>query len=165
MDINTFNSQFAERMNNLKEFVEGEKIKKIMGNEAINHFQESFVNEGFTDKEVEKWEDVKRRNPDSEWYGHLGPCRKFSEARTTAKILTGDTENLQSSFSFKPTPNGVLIQNSAPYAAVHQFGLSAKIYGKKAFQMIARPFMGKSMVLKEKIENKILDEIIKIIKS
>lgn len=134
-----------------------------MGNEAIHHFENSFVKEGFIDSEVEKWEDVKRRDPDSQWYGHSGQTGKKSAARTAARILTGETNLLQTSFSFKPTPHGVLIQNSAPYAAVHQFGLKAKVYGKKEFQMIARPFMGKSMILKENIENKIVAELKKIL--
>jgi len=167
MDLISFNKQFAERMKKLNEFVKGEEIKSIIGNEAINHFQNNFEEEGFTDKEgeVEKWANVERRKPESKWYGHSGQSRKFSGERTTARILTGDNENLQSSFFFEPTQRGVMIRNSAPYAAVHQYGLKAKIYGKKEFQMIARPFMGYSTALKEKIEDKIVDEIKNIITS
>ncbi len=165
MDILSFNKQFADRMKKVTDFVEGESVKTVMGTEAVKHFEGSFVNEGFTDKEVKKWDDVKRRDPESEWYGHSGQTGKFSAARTAANILTGETNLLQRSFSFKPTTAGVLIQNSAPYAAVHQYGLKAKIYGKKEFQMIARPFMGQSMVMKENIENKIVTEVQKILKS
>jgi phage gpG-like protein len=49
------------------------------------------------------------------------------------------------------------------YAAVHQFGLGAKVFGKKAFTMTARPFMGKSKQLEEKIYaeiNRDLDRIL-----
>ena len=145
------------QMKDLKNFVEGDDIKDIMGREAERHFKESFVNEGFTDKTVEKWDDVKRRDPNSPWYGR-GKINKFEGVRTTANILT-NTETLKDSIKYEITANGVLVKSSTPYAAVHQFGLQAKIYGKKAFQMIARPFIGKSMVLKEKIEDKITREI------
>ena len=150
------------QMKDLKNFVEGNDIKDIMGREAERHFKESFVNEGFTDKTVEKWDDVKRRDPNSPWYGRGKTGSRFEGARTTAKILT-NTGTLKDSIKYEITANGVLVKSSTPYAAVHQFGLQAKIYGKKAFQMIARPFMGKSMVLKEKIEDKIVREITTIL--
>lgn len=164
MDLKTFNSQFSDKMNELNKFVQSDDIKDIMGAEAIAVFQENFAEEGFIgDNGVKKWDDVKRRDPASDWYGHSGQTGKFSAARTTAKILTGETNELQNAFSYDKTATGAIIRNSAIYAAVHQFGLQAKIYGKKAFQMIARPFMGKSEKLKENIENKIVFEIKKIL--
>jgi phage gpG-like protein len=163
MDINTFEREFADRMNEIKDFVEGEDIKDILGTEAVAHFKDSFRNEGFEDKGVVKWKDVVRRDPLSSWYGHSGQTGRFSKERTAASVLTGETRELQESITYYKIPFGVRVTNDTPYARVHQFGLEAKIYGKKAFTMTPRPFMGKSEKLKEKIEEQVEQQIKKIL--
>ncbi len=45
----------------------------------------------------------------------------------------------------------VTVSTDKPYAAVHQFGLNSKIFGKKTFKQTPRPFIGKSEVLEKKI--------------
>jgi len=164
VDIADFSTQFTGQMKKLDEFVQGDDIKTIMGVEAVNHFKESFQNEGFTDESLEKWPDVKRRNPDSPWYGHSGQTGKYSAARTTAKILSGETKELQNSISYNYIASGVRITDAAPYASVHNFGEGANVYGRKPFIMKKRKFMGESKVLRENIENKIVKEIKKILK-
>jgi len=163
MNIDEFSAQFAQKMDKVNQFVQGDDIKDICGVEAVNHFKESFVNEGFTDETLQKWPEVKRRESGSTWYGHSGQTGKFSQSRTMAKILTGETKEVQTSISYVKTANGARITDSAPYAAVHQFGLSAKVYGRNSFTMPTRRFMGKSMVLKKNIEDKIVSEITKIL--
>lgn len=164
MDIQEFAKRFPEKMQKLTDFVKTD-AKTVMGTEAVEHFRESFRNEGFTDETLEKWANVERRKDDSDWYGHSGQTGKFSAARTTAKILTGETNELQNAFSFVHTDAGVKVINDKPYAAVHQYGLMAKIYGKKAFQMIARPFVGKSKVMIRNINQELKQRIIAILKS
>ncbi len=163
MKIDDFYKQFGARMREVRQYVEGNEVKDIMGVEAVNHFKESFDNEGFKDKSVKKWTDVKRRDPGSPWYGHSGQTGKFSNSRTKAKILSGETGELKESISYVKTATGARISNDTPYASVHQFGEKSKIYGKKEFTMIARPFMGKSVVLKAAIERKIKNRIKNII--
>lgn len=163
MDIKDFNKVFAERMKEVQEFVGSDDVKDILGVEAVNHFKESFTNEGFTDSSLEKWQDVKRRDANSSWYGHSGQTGKVSESRKVAKILTGETEELQGSISYSRIDDGARIVNSTEYAAVHQFGGLAYVYGKKAFQMVARPFMGPSVVLKGNIERKIINRLKQIL--
>jgi len=155
MDISEFAKRFPEKMKEVQDFVESDDIKDILGVEAVNHFKESFEKEGFTDKALQKWSDVKRRDPNSQWYGHSGQTGKFSEARTVAKILTGEAGELKSAITYRYAPNGVIVSDEKPYAAVHQFGLQAKVYGKKSFTMTARPFFGKSEVLINNINEKI----------
>jgi len=164
MDIQEFAERFPQRMKKLKDFVENE-APVIMGNEAINHFKESFVNEGFTDETLEKWPEVERRKPDSPWYGHTSDKENkyFLASRTTAKILT-NSEQLGEGFRKEFIPGGVKIINDKPYAAVHQRGLPAKIYGKTPFTMPRRRFVGKSKVMIRNINNELLTEIKKIIK-
>ncbi len=164
MDITEFAQRFPEKIAALKEFVE-EDAKDIIATEAIEHFRATFVNEGFTDENLEKWADVERRNPASAWYGHSGETGKFSAARTTAKILTGETNELQNAFSYVKTDTGVKVVNDKPYAGVHQYGKNAYIYGKKMFKMIARPFVGKSKAMVAKINGELKERIIAILKS
>lgn len=164
MDISEFAQKFPEKMQQVKEFVEKD-ARDVMGTEAIEHFRESFTNEGFTDENLEKWPEVERRKTDSDWYGHSGQTGKFSAARTTAKILTGETNELQNAFSYKHTETGVRVINDKAYAAVHQFGLQAYIYGKKAFTMLKRPFVGRSRVMVKKINTELKSRIIEILKS
>jgi phage gpG-like protein len=159
MDINEFAKQFPERIRKLQEFANGDDIKDVMGVEAVAHFKQSFDKQGFTDENTEPWADVKRRDPDSEWYGHSGQTGKFSAARTSAKILTGETGELKESTYYTKTEKGVRVYNEKPYARVHNFGGMAKVYGKKAFQMIARPFIGPSATMMTNIRTEIKTRI------
>ena len=106
---------------------------------------------------------MKRREPTSPWYGHSGQTGKFSNARTSSKILSGETKELQNSITFDHIAYGARIKSDKPYAAVHQFGGLAKIYGKKEFNMTPRPFIGKSAVLVSNINKKIKKEFIRIL--
>ncbi|HHT23159.1 MAG TPA: virion morphogenesis protein [Bacteroidales bacterium] len=164
MDLSQFAKQFPQKMKELNDYVTGKEIKDMLGVEAINHFKQSFLDEGFTDEKLEKWSEVERRKPETPWYGHSGQTGKFSQARTTAKILSGETRELANAFSYVRTQDGAKITNDKSYAAVHQFGLPAKIYGKKSFIMKPRPFVGKSVILINKIQDNIRKRFIEIIK-
>lgn len=165
MDIKDFEAQFAGRMEAFREFASGDDVKDIMGVEAVNHFTESFQNEGFTDTTLVKWAEVKRRQKDSEWFGHSGQTGKKSGARMTAKILTGETQELKNATEYAQISNGVRVFNTKAYAAVHNYGKQAKVYGKKAFTMIARPFIGKSAVMVDNINEQIKNRIKEILKN
>lgn len=154
MDINDAARELSERIRKLREFANySEEIKGIMGIEAENHFKESFQNQGFTDQNLEPWADVKRRNPNSEWYGG-GKGKQFDQARTTAKILV-DSNSLYYAIKHEATATGTRVFNMMPYGRVHNFGGMAKIYGKKSFQMLARPFIGPSREAVRKINAEI----------
>ncbi len=150
--------QFRKRKEELNNFLKTD-APLIVGREAVNHYQESFANEGFTDEKLTKWKDVQRRNPFSKWHGHSGQTGKFSNARTTANILTGETGDLMDAIRFDTTPKGVQVYNNKKYARVHNFGGMAKIYGKKPFMMTPRPFMLPSSVLNHKIREKIIQKM------
>lgn len=164
MDIQEFAKVIEEKKRQLQEFMRSSQLKDTVGREAVEHFKRSFDEEGFTDENLNPWKEVERRKPESPWFGHSGQMRKFSLERTSAPILSGETGLLKSSIRYTYLPDGVRISNSAPYAAVHQYGLPAKIYGKKQFTMTPRPFIGKSKVLKRNIEDKIKREILEIMK-
>lgn len=165
MDIKEFNRRFPAKMDEIKRFVNGDEIKDIIGVEAVNHYKESFQNEGFTDETLNPWKDVQRRNPASPWYGHSGQTGKFSQARTSAKILSGETRELQNAITYRRIAGGVRVSNDKPYASVHNYGGRAKIYGKKEFQMPKRQFIGRSAVMVSKINSKIKRRMIDILKT
>ncbi len=144
--------------------VKKEVVPHIIGKEAVQHYEQSFANEGFTDKTLKKWKDVKRRDPKSPWYGfQLGNKNNFSPTRASDKILTGSSKELQNSIRYVVKTDRVTVSTDKPYAAVHQFGLNSKIFGKKTFKQTPRPFIGKSEVLEKKITQKIEDKLNKII--
>lgn len=141
-----------------------EDLPDIIGVEAVNHYNENFVNEGFTDESTKKWANVERRDPASEWYGFSDTTKnRFSAARSTDKILTGETTELKNSIHYVKKSDRVTVGTDKPYAAVHQFGLPAKIFGKKEFVMKARPFIGKSKELNNAIQMKIERELKRIL--
>lgn len=163
MKLNDLNAKIRAKITEIKQFRDRD-LPDIVGMEAVNHYKENFVNEGFTDKANNPWKDVKRRDPASPWYGFsYGAKKNFSQSRTTDKILTGETKELQNSIDYEKKPGRVTVYSDKKYSAVHQFGLPAKVFGKKPFKMPARPFIGKSTVLEKNIQSKIERTLNKII--
>lgn len=163
MNASELSDRIRARMDEIRTLQQRD-VPDIVGTEAVDHYKENFVKEGFTDKTTTKWKDVKRRDPESPWYGFSPEGAKhFSPTRAADKILTGDTAELQNSITYTKHDNVVTVGTDKPYAAVHQFGLPAKIFGKKPFQMPARPFVGRSVLLEQNIYNKIKSELKKII--
>lgn len=170
-----------KRLTDLERF-RREDVPDIVGNEAVRHFSQSFVNEGATDKSLKKWDNVKRRDPESEWYGFsLGSnsakpertdkegknvkstskakATNFSPTRAQDKILTGDTNDLKNATHYVKKPDRVTIRNDKPYARAHNFGEQSYIFGKKAFNQKARPFIYPSAVLNKAIYDKVAREM------
>lgn len=63
MNTDELNARIREKLDEIRRYREQE-LPDIIGTEAVNHFRESFANEGFTDETTTKWKDVKQRtNP------------------------------------------------------------------------------------------------------
>jgi phage gpG-like protein len=132
-------------------------IPDIVGIEAVNHYQEGFRNEGFTDKSIDRWVEVKRRQG------------KGKGADATRKILTGRTGALHDSIEYKVEPGKVIVSANPAnvgagvnYAAVHNFG--ANDAGRKRNTTIPkRQFIGESQQLNKKIVDRIEEHLKKII--
>lgn len=140
-----FNKHLSTVQIAIKGFV-NKDAPRIAANVAVNHFKENFQKQGF---EKKKWKEVKRRK-----------SSKVKGARSTRKILTGNTGDLGRSFE-KPTfkPSTALIISDLPYSAVHNLGLRA---GRgKGFRMPKRQFMGESEML-NKITTRELEKKLKI---
>lgn len=68
---------FIHKVEKIRKFLDS-TVFEIVGNEAMNHYKRSFINEGFTDSSLIKWKEVNRR---------LNP-RKKQSADATRPILT-----------------------------------------------------------------------------
>lgn len=160
----------------------------VVGNTAVKHFKDNFNQEGFVDNGVHKWPDVKRRDSTSKWYGfnYKGEKRtsvafsrskktgktyrskkqkklNFSSAATRWKILHNSGE-LKDSIIAQPYFRGVRISSDKAYAEVQNNGGTIRVFGKGSAHIPARPFIGDSKELKEKIDKIVDDGLEKIFK-
>lgn len=150
MDILEFVKTFHQLQNATDDFINN-LAPRIAGNVAVRHFKDNFKNESFEGK---KWQYVKRRIAGTNSYKYNA---KHHPARTTRKILTGDTGNLGRSIedkrSIQYAPHQCTIVSTLPYASVHNEGLHA---GRgKGFTMPRRQFMGDSEPLDKDIQQEL----------
>lgn len=133
----------------------------IAGKTAVSYFKKNFQNEAWGRV---KWQEVKRRTPGTAAYKS---AFRHHPARTTRKILTGDTGDLGRSIEVKAVSKGqvviwtapsAFVHSKEPYGRVHNEGLRA---GRgKGFIMPKRQFMGES----EELNALIISEIERKIK-
>jgi len=162
-------NQFAEHLLKMKQQTEqfiNDDAPEIMGKTAVDFFTQSFQNEGFTNNGLNPWPEVERRKGESEWYGFSATNKGgFSEAASSRNILTGESDDLGRSIQQKNAANGeVTIYSDLKYADVHNSGGTAYIFGKKAFTMPKRQFIGHSAELDKEVTDELkrkLDIIIK----
>jgi phage gpG-like protein len=135
-----------------------QRIKSIdlsldMANTAKMDFIQNFRNQSFNGK---KWAEVERRKPETEWYKRGTQSdrnRAILQGKGSGR-LRGDVENSVKTGHKNGNLSYTLIVNN-PYAAVHNEGLNAKIYGKKSFKMPQRQFIGMTPELNKKLLLKI----------
>lgn len=157
-----------------------EDAVKIMGIEGEKHFKKSFVDEGFTDEKLEKWQKLK-------------PATIAKKRGNNQKVLT-EEGHLADAVDWEADYNGqaVTFKNDRPYAQVHNEG--GKItrrartelfkrnrderkkfakgttpgqgftFKETSYNMPKRQFMGPSKVLEKKIVDKITKVLDKIFK-
>lgn len=153
--------KLEDKLKRMERYLEND-LPTIIGGEAVNHFKDSFQNQGFTDKTLERWPDVKRRDPHSPWHG-FKVGQRFSSAAASRPILSGETQNLIHSLRWQKTTNGVLITAGTKYAKIHNEGGAMKVFGRGGHTMPKRQFMGDSKVLRERIIKSIKTDIKRIL--
>lgn len=151
----------------------------VMGTEAVNHYKESFENQGFTDKSLQKWDEVERRKASSPWrgfqYGSTVPrpgktkrrsnsITNYSPAAEKRPILSGQTQELMHSIEWRKEGNGVVVTAKTPYSKVQNEGGQIKVFGKTTRTLKKRQFMGQSQVLRDKIRAIIYNDLKRIFK-
>ena len=120
----------------------------LIGNEARNHFVDSFKNQGFDDKAVKAWT----------------PRKRMDKRRGSRAILvkSGDLRRSIIRGPISKTSLSVIIKTDLKYAAVHNFGLRA---GRgNGFIMRKRQFIGDSYNLNEKVKKIVVNKLDKLFK-
>lgn len=143
-----------------------EDALRIVETEALNHFQNSFVYQGFTDKSLVKWpaRKIPRRNGKPITGKTLEKWKAKNQGRALLISHAGDTKGTHMAHSIvaEQAPGKVTILVDKPYARVHNDGLRA---GRPpGFTMPQRRFIGPSEKLEQKIQAKFEKEIDKLIK-
>ena len=108
MDLKEFNERISRLGDDMEAAIDGD-IADIVGTEAVNHYQEGFDNEGFTDQSLERWPEVKRRQG------------KGKSADALRKILTGRSGALRDSIRFDKEPGKVIVSANPLNAGAGEF--------------------------------------------
>lgn len=148
-----------------QKFVQDDALR-IVETEALNHFQNSFVYQGFTDKSLVKWpaRKIPRRKGKPITGKTLEKWKAKNEGRALLISHASDTKgtHMANSIVSELAPGKVTIIVDKPYAQVHNYGLRA---GRPpGFTMPQRQFIGPSEKLEQKIQAKFEKEIDKLIK-
>lgn len=157
--------QFQQRIGEMKDQF-GELFDRygltIVGNVAVSWFKKNFQNQAWGRV---KWKEVQRRTPGTKAYKYNA---KHHPARTTRRILTGDTGDLGRSIEIQEAKNGSVtiwtnpstFGSKEPYGRVHNEGLRA---GRgKGFTMPRRQFMGEDPELNDLIIKKLEEKLSQI---
>lgn len=85
-----------------------DRLPRKVGVTAVNHFRQNFRDAGFRDSGLKPWQKTKRQQG------------KGTDAAYTP--LTSRRNHLMRSTSFTTTPGTVTIENTVPYASIHNEG-------------------------------------------
>ena len=141
-------------------------VYEVIGGEAEKFYKKSFRDEGFTDKSLEKWKDVKRRTnprPSQRKKASSSGSRKFVSpegVETSGQAILTNSGYLGESIKYEVTPPYIVIHASGKgddggkIAQVHNEGGKAGRKSKQ-FDMPQRQFIGKSATLKNLITEEI----------
>ena len=158
-----FKRHLAAMTERSQQFIDHE-APHIAAGIAVSDFKQNFRRESFDGVE---WQEVKRRDDKSSAYKYAA---RHHPARTSRKILTGDTGDLGRSIEIKSVEQGratiwtspQAFGSKEPYGAVHNEGLKA---GRGAgFTMPRRQFIGDTDELRRKTIDALrkgLDRLIK----
>ncbi len=103
----------------------------VLGNTAVNHFVQSFRNQGFLDESASAW-----------------APRKTADSGRATLVKTG---NLRRSIRVAyATWSKISVISDTDYSHIHNYGGIAKAWGKTTFRMKQRRFMGFSHELNKK---------------
>ena len=150
-------------------------LPRIVAKEAVDEFRENFTRQGFRNNGIQRWPEVKRRMPNSPWYGFQykverrspkdrkkkGQKRKlnFSLKYTKYDILRITSNLYRSVTSFEVSPELVEIGSDLPYAQVQNDGGHIKVFGKARVKLPKRQFIGESKELMDELERILIAKI------
>ena len=152
--------KIQQHASELATFLKNDAID-IIEVEGLNHIEEAFDNEGFTDGSLRKWRKRKARGQTykTNRRGRAGQLTAAGRADAGRAILTGHGSGgnkLRNSFRAERSSEGVRFATDKEYAQRHNEGLKG---------MPKRQFMGKSKELSRKVMLKINKQINLILKT
>lgn len=169
--------EFKRKLEDAQNFLKSKDILEIVAIESINHFKQSFEDEGFTDRSLDKWDTRKTKRL----------------SRNESKTLS-DRGELSESIDYRIDGNTIIIFSDKPYAQIHNEGGTITVtpkmrsfflfkmqeaidYGSieiaefwramffsDEIKMPKRQFIGKSEMLDAKVIDKIMRELDNIFK-
>lgn len=131
----------------IKEFnVAIDDMVTIMGNDAVNFYKDSFIQQGFVDDGLKKWKGrkrVDRKRPGRGILVDTGALRRSLRARKIDRYT-------------------IRMESNVAYSVVHNEGLRS---GRgKGFVMQKRQFVGNSRTLNNRLTSKFAERINRIFK-
>jgi len=146
------------------------KLPRQLGNQALNHFRQSFRDGGFTDSTLEPWQLPKRKQKNEKGTRYLysgraswdqaGKYTGFTRADRTRATLVQSGALRSSIRVLRTAPGQIVIGSDLKYAKVHNTGGKTKNGGK----MPKRQFVGDSRNLNAGMKKKVSGEILKALK-
>ncbi|PKO97062.1 MAG: hypothetical protein CVU12_01990 [Bacteroidetes bacterium HGW-Bacteroidetes-7] len=104
-----FFSKIQQRLPALKQYLERD-LPRIAGKMAVDFYKDSFRNQGFTDKSLEKWKPSKRT-----LYGNKYAASQYG-------TLLSSRNELMESITYKAGIGFVVISSDKEYAQIHNEG-------------------------------------------
>jgi phage gpG-like protein len=96
--------EFKRKLQQAADFLQND-IMDIIGIESINHFKQSFEDEGFTGASLEKWE-----------------SRSSKRLTRNEQKTLSDSGELVEAMEYRVNGNEMIITNDKPYAEIHNEG-------------------------------------------
>jgi phage gpG-like protein len=124
-------------------------LTKVLGNEATNHFKDSWRKQGWQDTTISYWKARKAKvYTGGGKTNRAGTATKLnltaSGKKSIGKAILVQTGRLKRSFYMSvESQNRVIVVNPTPYSVYHN-------YGNPSRNLPQRKFMGKSQTLDEK---------------
>lgn len=148
MNPNQFKKYLRQVQTHLEQYLRT-NAPDVVGTEAVNFFNDSFHNEGFTDRTLKKWDDVKRR---------VNARDGDRKAHTRYKILSSHRNNLSESLTYKKQNNSATITTDVPYADAHNQGTN-RAGRNQNVKIPRRQFVGPSHKLNQTIVKELSKDI------
>lgn len=169
--------ELIRKLQAIQHYVDND-VPVVIGVEAINHFKESFVNEGFTNQSLDKW----------------APRKTNRTSSTNSQPILTKSGELADSIDYRVEGSLLVIYSDKKYAQIHNEGgvivvtnnmrsyfwsqyYLAKEAGDttlmeqfksmalaKEIKIEQRQFIGESEVLNKRIADKILRDLTNILK-
>lgn len=168
--------EVLQRLNKAKEYIKHD-LPLVIGVEGVNHFKQSFQDEGFTDSSLSKWKPRASKRPGG----------------TNSQKILSLSGQLADSIDYKIEDTTIIFYSDLPYAEIHNEGGIIQVTAKmkkyfwaqwhnakergdkdlmdqfKAFALAKqikiekRQYMGESAELDRKIADKIVRDLTNIL--